>query len=60
MSVRASVHASCLTAPMSMPLDMDVDAVGCKNELRQRRNGPFGNRADSGPRVPSSRNAINV
>eukprot|EP00974_Lingulodinium_polyedra_P026606 2566089-Lingulodinium_polyedra.AAC.1 len=43
MSVCASVHASCLIAPASMPLDVDIDAVRCKNERRQRRNGLFAN-----------------
>eukprot|EP00974_Lingulodinium_polyedra_P128886 11207895-Lingulodinium_polyedra.AAC.1 len=43
MSVCANVHASCSTAPVSMPLEMDADAIRCKNERLQRRNGPFGN-----------------
>eukprot|EP00974_Lingulodinium_polyedra_P115944 11157359-Lingulodinium_polyedra.AAC.1 len=30
MSVCASVHASCASAPVSMSLDTDVNAVSCK------------------------------
>eukprot|EP00974_Lingulodinium_polyedra_P108592 10510734-Lingulodinium_polyedra.AAC.1 len=48
VSVCTSVHASCLFAPVSMPLDMGVNAVRCKNELRQRRNGPSANQRNSG------------
>eukprot|EP00974_Lingulodinium_polyedra_P067091 6491753-Lingulodinium_polyedra.AAC.1 len=29
------------SAPMPMPLDMDANAIRCKNERRQRGNGPL-------------------
>eukprot|EP00974_Lingulodinium_polyedra_P026400 2547152-Lingulodinium_polyedra.AAC.1 len=60
MSVCASVHAPCASALVSMPLDMDVDAVRCKNERRQRRHGPFVNHRKSANQVTASRNAINL
>eukprot|EP00974_Lingulodinium_polyedra_P055627 5350549-Lingulodinium_polyedra.AAC.1 len=60
MSVCTSVHASCSTAPAFMPLDMGVDAVRCKNERLQRRNGPFANRRKSCNQVGSDRNSINL
>eukprot|EP00974_Lingulodinium_polyedra_P022528 2174139-Lingulodinium_polyedra.AAC.1 len=60
MSVCTSVHASCAPAPVSMPFDMDVDAVRCKHERRQRGNGPFGSSRKPGAQVAPSRNAINL
>eukprot|EP00974_Lingulodinium_polyedra_P109826 10623133-Lingulodinium_polyedra.AAC.1 len=60
MSVCARVHASCSIAPASMPLDMDVDAVSCKNERRQRRNGPFATHRKPRTQTASSRNAMNL
>eukprot|EP00974_Lingulodinium_polyedra_P052503 5051509-Lingulodinium_polyedra.AAC.1 len=60
MPVCTNVHASCASAPMSMPLDMDVDAIICKNERHQRGNGPFGNQREPGTQITSNRNAINL
>eukprot|EP00974_Lingulodinium_polyedra_P046192 4426573-Lingulodinium_polyedra.AAC.1 len=43
-----------------MPLDMDVNAIRCTNERRQRRNGPFGTKRNPTNHITPSRNAINL
>eukprot|EP00974_Lingulodinium_polyedra_P028693 2762826-Lingulodinium_polyedra.AAC.1 len=48
------------SAPVSMPLDMDVDVVRCKNERCQRGNGPFGSERKPAPQVAPSRNAMKI
>eukprot|EP00974_Lingulodinium_polyedra_P073141 7080041-Lingulodinium_polyedra.AAC.1 len=60
MSVCTNVHASSSSAPMSMPLDMDVNAFGCKHERLQRRNGPCATERTPAPQITPNRNAINL